>query len=280
MPSVLRTLLNWQIGLSNRFDQLLPMKFRIDGHDDFRYTVLPGYIKNDMIVYDVGGGRRPYIDKDMRRERNVKVIGVDIDAEQLAEAPDGIYDATVCADITQYHGRNEADLVICQATLEHVQDTEKAFAALATIPKPGGLVALFVPSRNAVFARLNLALPEQLKRFLLFSIFGHTTAGHGGFKAYYDKCTPKQFAQMASKYDFRIELEKSYFCSGYFSFFLPAHIVWRLWILTFHAMAGRQAAETFVMVLRLLNRPAAGQKSPGGRTSAPEGAAAAASCRG
>ena len=272
MPSFLRTLLNWQIELSNRFDRLLPMKFRIDGHDDFRDTVLPDCIKNGMIVYDVGGGRRPYIDGATKKDRNITVIGVDIDAQQLAEAPDGVYDTTVCADITQYHGRNDADLIICQATLEHVQDTERAFAALATIPKPGGIVALFVPSRNAVFARLNLVLPERLKRFFLFSIFGHTTAGHGGFKAYYDKCTPRQFAQLASKYGFQIELEKSYFCSGYFTFFVPAHIVWRLWILSFHAVAGRQAAETFVMILRLLDlsQPADGQNRRMARQTRPK----------
>jgi SAM-dependent methyltransferase len=274
MHNFLRALLNSQFWLSDAFDKIFPRKYQIDGHDDFRDNILPSYVMRDMLIYDVGGGKRPYIDSRLRTDRNLKVIGLDIDLEELERAPEGAYESTICADIRQYRGRNDADLVICQATLEHVPDTEKAFASLATIPKRGGRIALFVPSRNAVFARLNLMLPERLKRFLLQSLFGHTVAAEGGFKAYYDKCTPRQFARMARQQGFEIELEKLYFSSGYFSFFVPAHILWRLWILGFHALAGKQAAETFVMVLRLVNPPD-DRRSPNGGTIAPEHAAVA-----
>lgn len=269
MPGVLRAFLDWQIRLSRSFDRWLPRKYTIDGNADFRENVLPAYITRGIVIYDIGGGSRPFIDPALKRDRRLKVIGLDIDPEELDAAPAGSYDATVCADLTAYRGRNDADLVICQAALEHVRDTEKAFAALATIPKGGGRLAIFVPSRNAVFARLNLLLPEAVKHFLLFSIFPHKQRTHEGFKAFYDKCTPKHFARMAHKYGFRIELQKSYFASSYFSFFTPAYVLWRLWVLLFHALAGAQAAETFVMVLRLVERPAEGQPTPGSSQYAP-----------
>jgi SAM-dependent methyltransferase len=256
MPGVVRTLIDWQVGLSERFDRLLPAKYKIDGHDDFRDNILPRHIRRDVLIYDVGGGSRPYVSVSLKRDLNLKVVGLDVDARELGAAPPGSYDRSICADLTTYRGCNDADLVICQATLEHVRDTERAFAALATIPKPGGRVAIFVPSRNAVFARLNLLLPEWVKRSLLFRIFPHKELGHEGFKAYYDKCTPRLFACMASRCGFQIELQKSYFISSYFSFFVPAYVLWRLWILGFHAVAGDQAAESFVMVLRLLPAPA------------------------
>jgi SAM-dependent methyltransferase len=256
MQSLLRAFVDWQIKLSRTFDRWLPQEYTTDGNDDFRDNVLPLYITRNMVIYDVGGGSRPYVDVSLKRERNLTVVGLDIDAEELRAAPAGTYDTTVCADITRYDGRKDADLVICRAVMEHVRDTNKAFAALVTIVKPGGRVAIFVPSRNALFARLNLLLPEPLKRSLLFRIFpDKRRMREGGFKAYYDKCSPKQFSRMAGVHGFQIEFQKSYFISSYFSFFLPAYLLWRLWIVSFRAIMGDQAAETFVMVLRRSGTP-------------------------
>ncbi len=61
--------------------------------------------------------------------------------------------------------------MICQALLEHVPSTERAFRAIGSLLKPGGLALIFAPSRNAVFARLNLLLPQRLKRAILFAVF-------------------------------------------------------------------------------------------------------------
>jgi SAM-dependent methyltransferase len=180
MRRLLRTFFDWQLRVSRRFDRLLPESYRVDGNDDFRDNVLPQYIDRGMLIYDVGGGARPYVTPISKCQRGLRVIGLDIDAKELERAPAGAYDSTICADLTRYRGRNDADLVICQATLEHVRETEQAFAALATVPKPGGRVAIFVPSRNAVFARLNLLLPESVKRFLLFNIFPYEEVGTRG----------------------------------------------------------------------------------------------------
>jgi 2-polyprenyl-6-hydroxyphenyl methylase/3-demethylubiquinone-9 3-methyltransferase len=263
MRRVFRTVFDWQIRLSRRFDRLLPASYQVDGHDDFRDNILPQYIGHDMLIYDVGGGARPYVTPALKRQRRLRVIGLDIDAAELARAPAGAYDATICADLTDYRGRNDADLVICQATLEHVRDTERALAGLATIAKPGGRVAIFVPSRNAVFARLNLLLPESVKRFLLYNLFPYEQVSHQGHKAYYDRCVPRQFAALVQSAGFQIERQEYYFMSFYFGFLVPLHVLWRFWVLLFRAIRGDQAAETFVMVLRPMSAPAAVDKSSG-----------------
>ena len=41
------------------------------------------------------------------------MVGLDIDADELARAPPGAYDETVCADITRHVGKGDADLVVC-----------------------------------------------------------------------------------------------------------------------------------------------------------------------
>ena len=114
-------------------------------------------IQRDVEVWDVGGGKFPFVDAKTKEILCIHSVGLDISAEELAAAAPGTYDETFVADITHFAGRGTADLIICQAVLEHVHDTAAALRALETILKPGGLALLFVPARNSWFARLNSA---------------------------------------------------------------------------------------------------------------------------
>jgi 2-polyprenyl-6-hydroxyphenyl methylase/3-demethylubiquinone-9 3-methyltransferase len=189
------------------------------------------------------------VNRAQKWQLGLRVVGIDIDPAELQAAPAGLYDRTIAADITSFQGDSDADLVICQALLEHVRDTDAALRAIASILKPGGRALLFVPSRNAVYARLNLLLPESLKRRILFSIFPHMRRDHG-FPAFYDRCTPRRFRAMADANGLQTEECRAYFHSDYFRFFSPLHAVWRLWTLAFRAFSGEEAAETFSLVLR------------------------------
>lgn len=232
---------------SRAFDTaLIPEPLRIDGNRDFIDNFAKKYLRPGMTVYDVGGGKQPYIDGDTKRRLSLKVVGLDIDADELAKAPAGLYDEVVCADITTFSGPGTADLLVCQALLEHVSDVGAAFKSITSILRPGGQAVIFVPSRNAVFARLNLLLPEKFKRWILFQVFPQARVG-AGFRSYYDHCTPQEFRGLIRTNGLR-EIEfRPYFQSAYFSFFLPAHIVWRLWTVLFRAIKGDQAAETFCL---------------------------------
>ncbi len=258
LPELLLTLLHmtaarrfvdYQAKLSLRFDGLLPEGFRLDGNREFLDTLVPAFVQPRTVVYDVGGGKNPVVAPQRKAELGLRVIGLDIDGEELASAPAGAYDQTVCADISAYRGSGDGDLVICQALLEHVRDTGATLRAISSLLKPGGRALIFVPSRNAVYARLNLLLPEALKRKILFAVFPNMRRDHG-FPAFYDRCTPAEFVGMAAQHSLVTEDCRLYFQSDYFRFCFPLHAAWRLWVLLFRLFAGRQAAETFTLILR------------------------------
>lgn len=248
MANVISSIIESQVRLSRAFDSLLPERYITDGNQDFLTNFVPKYLRSGVVIYDIGGGKHPYLRRDQKAALDAKVVGLDISQKELDEAPARAYDERVCADITEYQGRGDADLVICQALLEHVKDTRKAFQGIASTLKPDGLALVFVPSRNAAFARLNIVLPQKLKQKVLFTIFPHMR-GCQGFPSYYNQCTPKDFRNLAQENDFEIIEERHYYVSSYFSFFFPLYMLWRSWILGFHLIAGAQAAETFSMAL-------------------------------
>lgn len=246
-----RLFINSQIKISNQFDQLImPAKFLIDGYQDFARLVVPKYLRENSVIYDIGGGKRPYITADLKAKlKDCYVIGLDINANELKAAPSDIYDETIVADIMDYEGKMDGDLVISLALLEHVENVEVALRGVASCLKKQGQVLLFVPSKNALFARINKILPERLKRQILFTLFPHSQNTQG-FPAYYDCCTPRDIKRIAQSMGFEVVDERHYYISSYFSFFFPLYLIWRFYILVFYLIAKEQAAETFGLVLK------------------------------
>ena len=114
-----RRLIDFQTRLAGRFDRLLPQDLRVDGNRDFLDALVPEHLEPGSVVYDVGGGKNPVIGSERKAALGLTVVGLDIDDDELSAAPKGLYDRTVAADITNYRGQGDADLVICQALLEH-----------------------------------------------------------------------------------------------------------------------------------------------------------------
>jgi SAM-dependent methyltransferase len=249
MSSLFFSFAQGQQYLSKSFDRLLPVEYQIDGNRDFLDHSIEPYLRPGMVVYDVGGGKNPVVGLGAKRRLSLRLVGLDIDREELAASPFGVYDETICGDITRYRGREDADLVVCQALLEHVKDSPAAVTAIASILKPGGTALLFLPSRNAVFARLNLLLPQTWKRKILHTVFPSTIRDQG-FPTYYDHCTPADFRRLAADNGLAVDVCNVYFRSAYFTFFFPFHFAWRIWMLVFRLLRGEQAAETFSLVLR------------------------------
>lgn len=249
MRALLARLIGFQKHLSERFDDLLPEKFQVDGNTHFQERFAPSHIPEGALVYDVGGGRRPFLSPEEKARRGLRVVGIDIDQEELMRAPRGAYDEAVRADITQYRGRGDADVAICQALLEHVADTPSAFAGVASCLKTGGRALLFAPSRNAVYARVNLMLPENIKRRILYLLHPELE-GKAGFPSHYHRCTLAEFERIAGEKGFAVLEKRAYYSSAYFRFFAPLHILWRAWLCAFHLVAKERAAETFSVALR------------------------------
>jgi SAM-dependent methyltransferase len=250
----IRKAVHFTVALSQAFDRrFLPPEFAVDGNQDFIHRLFRSHLFPGATVVEVGGGKNPLISTGEKRELGLRVIGIDISARELSAAPPGVYDRTICCDITRYSGDVQADVAICAALLEHVRDTGAALRAIGTLLKPKGVALIFVPCRNAVYARINQITPESLKRWLLKAIYGDFSdveAGLTGFPAYYDRCTPRDICRMAQVSGFSVQGLRVYFASGYFQFLPPLYVAWRLWQLAFRRIAGDQAAETFSVVLR------------------------------
>jgi 2-polyprenyl-3-methyl-5-hydroxy-6-metoxy-1,4-benzoquinol methylase len=238
-----------QFWLSRAFDRLLPRHFRIDGSKSFREEVAWRHVRPGMLIYDIGGGKHPLVDSHKKAELGLRVTGLDVDASELARAPVGCYDNVSCCDITEYRGLEEADLVICQATLEHVHDNAKAIAAISSVVKPGGLVAIFAPSRYAAYARLNLLLPEKVTRQILDFVCPSNQGNHG-FRAYYDNCSIRELSALGRRNGLEVVTVHRYYLSGYFGVFFPAYLIWRLWFLVNYVIDRERAAETFTIIFR------------------------------
>lgn len=249
MGSLLRGFINSQRYLSSAFDKILPESFRRDGNRTFGEDVLPDFLKPDLTVVDVGGGKNPCVTLEEKKQLNISLTGIDIDRAELDLAPAGLYDRTLAGDIANLTEFPAGDLVVCRAVLEHVRDVTGAFNNLRQLVRPGGHILIFVPSRNAWYARLSLLLPEALKRRLLFTIEPGTEE-HQGFPSYYDCCTPREFRKLAEHNQLVVEYCLPFYRSWYFSFFFPLYFIWRIWIVVFRLFYGEQAAETFIFVLK------------------------------
>lgn len=228
----------------------LPDRLRQDGNKTFQVEIVPKYAASAMRIYDLGGGSQPYFSVDQKASLSLHVTGLDISAEELDASPQGAYDQKIVADLVDFKGSGDADLVICQATLEHVPNTAGAIRAISETLAPNGKALLFLPSRNAVFARLNLMLPETLKKRLLFAVFPHKAQGHDGFKAYYDRCTPHQIADLARHNGLNVLEQKLFWISSYFTVFTPVFLLWRCYQGLAYLTLREQAAETFIIVLQ------------------------------
>lgn len=252
--SLLRYFITANVRVSRAFDRLLPGALRVDGNLTFATSYVPRALVAGDTVYDLGGGSRPFVDLATKQRWQLTVVGVDVSAEELAAAPDGIYDRTIAADLCVFTGAGDADSVICQATLEHVPDGNGAMRAIASSLKPGGRAYIFAPSRNALFARLNLLLPEAFKRRFLFAAFPNKAKGHDGFPAFYDRCTPREFERNAVSHGLVVEERRLFWMSAYLTVFAPAFVAWRIAQGFAYLLLGDNAAETFIYVLR---KPAA-----------------------
>ena len=176
--------------------------------------------------------------------------GIDISAAELAAAPAGSYDETIVADVTAYRGSGNADLVVSHAVLEHVHGTDKAFQAIASMVRPGGRVALFVPSRNAVFARLNPASAGEYEARAPRHASRKEAGSWRRLARLLRPLHPARLLRATRQSGLDVIRIEPFFASSYFMVVTPLYILWRAWLLAFRATAGDEAAETFCMELR------------------------------
>lgn len=177
-------------------------------------------------VVDVGGGRSWYFGDEYRRSNpNWRLIGVDVDPGELALNP--ALDDAIAVDICRSLGVPDAsvNLVLCRAVVEHLHDNAAFLDNVRAALKPGGRAVFLFANKWSPPMILNRILPHRIAERLLLALVPGT-AGYGGFKAYYDKCTHSVFRRELRQRGFEIEYDYcSYYSSSYFQFFLPLHML-------------------------------------------------------
>jgi 2-polyprenyl-6-hydroxyphenyl methylase/3-demethylubiquinone-9 3-methyltransferase len=245
---VIRKLISWNLRLSRACDRLIFKDFAIDGNGAFN-QLAPSMVKDGSRVADVGGGKTPFFPTEAVRQRELRVTGVDIDAAELDLAPLGAYADVIVSALEKCRGAEDHDIVIAQSVLEHVYDGREAMRGIASLLRPGGTVITFCPNRRAWFARLNVLLPEGLKRAILFAVFP-SKRERQGFPAHYDGCTPAEMQENMRLAKIRPVEIKYYFVSSYFMFFAPLYLFWRLATYPLMRFWPHRYCETFIVVGR------------------------------
>jgi SAM-dependent methyltransferase len=252
MTGLFQRFVKSQRQLSLWLDRKFFSEWSVDGNYDFVQRCSQIDVAGRCLA-DIGSGKNPLFSPKEKTRLNINCVGVDIDAAELERAPPGAYDQMIVSDITKMTGPAIADIAICQSVLEHVQDNQAAFAGIWSICKPGALIYTFCPCRNAWFARINKLLPESFKKLLLFGIFPQTRYDQG-FPAYYNRCTPAEFRQIAKETGFEILEQKVYYSSKYFMFFFPLYLFWRLFTYPFMRWLPDYHCETFSFVMRKIEK--------------------------
>jgi len=249
MKNTIRKAISLNKRVSNWFDGFIADDFHVYGTEIFDTEIMPKYLKNGKTVFDIGGGKHPNIDVSTKSDKNLRIIGMDIDHEELSQAPESLYDDIQVIDITKETSEQKADIIICRALMEHVKDTNAAIENMSKMLNKGGCIMMFLPCRNAVFSRLNLILPESWKLKLLNLAYPEKMH-RIGFKAYYNRATPAQFKKMAIDLGLEVGECRIFWASRYLEIFFPVHILWRLYQMIARGFGSENLCETFIIVLR------------------------------
>jgi SAM-dependent methyltransferase len=201
-------------------------------------------------VVDVGGGRTWHFGDAYRSNPDWKLIGVDIDPGELALNP--MLDEAITTDICDTLGVPDAsaDLVLCRAVVEHLRDTAAFLENVRAALRPGGRAVFVFANKWAPPMVLNRMIPHRVAEKLLLALVPGT-AGYGGFRAHYDKCSHSAFRRELRRLNFEIEYDySSYYSSSYFQFFLPIHFLSILLDLLRQALTIRNLSSMNLFVVR------------------------------
>lgn len=202
----------------------------------------------DTLVVDVGGGRKCDFAKYRQRVHGLRIVAVDVSADELAQNHD--VDETRVADVTRElpFADAEVDLVASHSVIEHLRSSEAFIAQSARVLKRGGVCVHNFPSKFAPFAIANQLLPHGLARRLLHSLIPGRE-GIQGFPAFYDRTYPSAARAMLQRYGFEVaQVEVSYYQAEYFDFFVPLYLLNALYEYVVYALGAENLAASLVIV--------------------------------
>jgi SAM-dependent methyltransferase len=177
------------------------------------------------LVVDVGGGRSCLFAESRPPGSNMHIVAVDSAADELALNEDA--DETVVADASRGlpFSDESVDLLVSRVTLEHLPDVGGFIEETARVLRPGGWCVHLFAGRNAPYALANRVLPPKLASRLIHLLVPGSE-GVLGFRAYYDRCSPRGVEGLLRRHGFeKVSVEAGYEQAFYFDFFLPLYLL-------------------------------------------------------
>jgi SAM-dependent methyltransferase len=180
-------------------------------------------------VIDLGGGRRCVYAGALRESEPLRMVAVDISAEELAENHD--VTETRVANVAQDLPFPDAsvDLILSRALLEHVDGVPAAARNMARVLKPGGRALHFIPCRYSLFGMAARVLPfgPLLK---VLHIVNPASRGQVEFDVVYDHCWPGAMRRVMLESGFReVTIETCWAQPGYFEPVFPLFLLTSLY---------------------------------------------------
>ena len=177
------------------------------------------------VFVDVGGGRSCVYADSVPRDRGVRLVSLDVSAEELAH--NSVADEVVVADVAKGlpFADGEVDLLVSRVVLEHVDGVPGAVGHMARVIKPGGRTIHFVPGRWATFAIAARLLPfKPLLRLLHFAV--PASIGVVEFDVHYDKTDPVALERLFRRAGFRdVRVSWTAAQADYYKAFAPAFLL-------------------------------------------------------
>ena len=179
--------------------------------------------RRPQVVVDIGGGRTCLF--ATARPEGTRIVAVDVAADELALNHD--VDETIVADASAGLPLPDesVDLIVSRVTLEHLPDVGRFVRETERVLKPGGWCVHLFAGRNAPYALANRVLPPALASRLIHLLVPGSE-GRLGFRAYYDRCSPRAIDRLLRASGFEeVTLEVGYEQAFYFDFFLPLYVL-------------------------------------------------------
>ena len=227
----------WSVGYLRRlFDANVRVSRRLDrrinpDHGDL-HRAFYAAVRDEMarlpegsVVADLGGGRQcAYIDC-LPAEHSLRVVAVDISADELAANTDVAESrvANVAEELPFADG--EVSLVLSRFLLEHVDGVPAAAAHMGRVLAPGGVALHFLPCRFSTFATATRLLPFGFLLALLHRV-SPETRGTVEFDVFYDHCYPQALEKAFHDAGFRrVEVRVEYVSTSYYWPVLPIFLL-------------------------------------------------------
>jgi SAM-dependent methyltransferase len=185
------------------------------------------YLYEGMTILDAGSGRSPAVSLS-KRPANIRYIGLDISAPEMALAPEGSYDEQYPVDLTIHQASldSQIDLVVSWQVLEHVTPLSAALDNIHSYLKPGGHLVALLSGRNAYFSAFNRMIPERVGILAMKYLLGRPP--DTVFPAHYDACTHSELSRLLSDWG-EVDIIPIFRGADYFRFFPPLARLYRLY---------------------------------------------------